>query len=798
MKFSESWLREWVNPDISTEALVEQITMAGLEVDGVEGAGGEFSGVVVGEIISVEQHPDADKLRVCQVAGDGDEMRQVVCGAPNARAGIKIPFATVGASLPPGGDGKAFKIKKAKLRGVESFGMLCAQTELELGDDDDGLWELPADAPVGTCLREYLNLDDQCIEVDLTPNRSDCLSIRGLAREVGVLNKAAVTPPEIPTTEPTLSDQPSVSLNAGKACPRYVGRIVRNLDVNQPSPKWLQEKLRRSGIRSIDAIVDVTNLVLLELGQPMHAFDLDTLKGGVQARMAQPGETLTLLNDQEIKLDDDLLVIADDEKALALAGIMGGADSAVSDKTQHILLESAYFDPITIAGKARRFGLHTDSSHRFERGVDYQLQELAIERATQLIMQIAGGEAGPMVVAENDQLPSNNTVSLRRERILSGLGFSLSDEEVIDILTRLGLELVNSTDSGWEFAVPSYRFDISIEADLLEELARVYGYNNLPTTAMTVPMAMESHSEDELGLIQFKRLLIDRGYQEAICYSFVDEKIEALINPTGKPIALQNPISADMSVMRTNLWSGLLGAVQYNVNRQQSRVRLFEAGLKFVSSDGSLENLQQTPVLAGVIYGPRGEESWFAKVEEADFYDLKGDVESLLALAGGEQFQFRQGNHSALHPGQTAEILKNGTVVGVIGALHPQIQQSLDLDRSVYVFEIEQAPLLATQAPIYQPLSKFPGVRRDIAVIVDQTVSAAELQSQVRSVAGDYLTELKIFDVYVGKGIDTQRKSVALGLTFQHPSSTLTDEQINTSVNAVVKQLEVELNAVLR
>ncbi|WP_345419157.1 phenylalanine--tRNA ligase subunit beta [Halioxenophilus aromaticivorans] len=798
MKFSESWLREWVNPNISTEQLVEQITMAGLEVDAVEPAAGEFTGVVVGEILAAEQHPDADKLRVCTVAGNGSDTCQVVCGAPNARVGIKIPFATVGSVLPPGSDGKPFKIKKAKLRGVESFGMLCAETELQLGEDSSGLWELPADAPVGKCLREYLQLDDACIEVDLTPNRSDCFSLRGIAREVGVLNKAELTPPAITPVAAIIDDKPAVALNAGDACPRYAGRIIRDVDVTQPSPQWLQEKLRRSGLRSIDAIVDVTNFVLLELGQPMHAFDLDTLKGTVQARMAAAGEKLALLNGQEVELAAEHLVIADDSKPVALAGIMGGDATAVSGKTQNILLEAAYFNPLAISGKARQFGLHTDSSHRFERGVDYQLQEQAIERATQLIMDITGGKPGPVVLVENDQVPSDRQVGLRRARILSGLGFTLEDSEVVDILARLGLELAETSEDGWTFNVPSYRFDISIEADLLEELARIYGYNNLPITTMAVPMAMESHSEAVVSLSSLKRVLATRGYQEAISYSFVAEKIEQLVNPNGKPVALQNPISADMSVMRTSIWSGLLSVLQYNVNRQQPRVRLFEAGLNFVSQDGSLEELQQVPVLSGLCYGPRQEESWSGKSELVDFYDLKGDFESLLAVTGSEHFEFVAGSHPALHPGQTADVVKNGHKVGVIGALHPEVQRKLDIDKNVYLFEIEQSALLATQSPTYQPLSKFPEVRRDIAVIVDQSVAANQLTNAVKEAAGSYLTELKIFDVYVGKGIDTQRKSVALGLTFQHPSSTLTDDEISSFVNSVIEHLKEKLNAALR
>jgi len=808
MKLSEAWLREWVNPDLNTEDLLEQITMAGLEVDGVEPVAGEFSGVVVGEIIATEQHPDADKLRVCQVAGlsqeQGAELTQVVCGAPNARPGIKIPFATVGAKLPPGEDGKPFKIKKAKLRGVESFGMLCAQTELQLGADDDGLWELPSDAPVGTCLRDYLSLDDNCIEIDLTPNRSDCLSLKGVARDVGVLNRLAVNEPVIAPVAASIDDTLAISLNAGEACSRYVGRVIRNVDVSKPSPIWLQERLRRADIRSIDAVVDITNYVLLELGQPMHAFDLNTLEGGVQVRMAQVsdeglGEKLTLLDGQEIELNADTMVIADETKAVAMAGIMGGQATAVTSETKDVFLESAFFFPVAIAGRARNYGLHTDSSHRFERGVDYQLQEQAIERATQLLLDIVGGEAGPVSLVENEHKPVDRQVTLRRARILSGLGFDMGDAEVTDILSRLGLELLDTTSEGWTFAVPSYRFDISIESDLLEELARVYGYNNLPITSMAVPMIIETDDEATLNLGQLRSTLVGRDYQEAICYSFIDEVLLKKFEPEAQPVPLQNPISADMGVMRTSLWPGLVSALQYNLNRQQSRVRLFETGLSFVSEDASVEKLIQTPMIAGLIYGGTSAESWHGKPAAVDFFDVKADVEALLIQGGKpEQFTFVAGKHPSLHPGQTATIQQGGEIVGFVGALHPQLQKQLGLSEPVYLFELEQAAVLGAQVPEFQPLSKFPEVRRDIAVIVDQDVAVDGLVQASRLAAGNSLIDLKVFDVYVGKGIDPHRKSIALGLTFQHPSRTLTEDEINASMDEVLKSLGEAYNASLR
>ena len=797
MKVSESWLREWVNPDINTADLMEQLTMAGLEVDGVEAAAGEFSGVLVGEIVSIEQHPDADKLRVCQVAGHPEGMRQVVCGAPNARAGIKIPFATVGSLLPPDENGKPFKIKKAKLRGVESHGMLCAQNELQVGEDSDGIWELPASVETGADLREVLKLDDKLIEIDLTPNRGDCLSIKGVARDVGVLNRVAVSEPQIDAVAAISGETFPVTITAGKQCPRYVGRVIKGVNLNQTSPLWMQEKLRRAGNRSISPVVDVTNFVLLELGQPMHAFDLSTLKQGINVRMAEQGEELTLLDGQEVKLNADTLVIADAERAIAMAGIMGGEATAVSDTTQDIFLESAFFDPIAIAGRARNYGLHTDSSHRYERGVDYQLQEQAIERATELLMSIVGGEPGPLVLVESaDHMPAERSVTLRRERILRGLGFAMDDAEVVDILTRLGLGLLNTRETGWEFSVPSYRFDISIEEDLLEELARVYGYNNLPTTSLVADLALLPREEAKIGLPVVRRQLIARGYQEAIAYSFVEPKLLALFDPSATPVKLLNPISADMAVMRTTLWPGLVTALQYNLNRQQSRVRLFETGQRFVRR---ASGLAQEPVVAGLIYGERGAEAWSSEPGKVDFYDIKGDLESVLNLVGDDSvFTFEKAENDALHPGQSAAVLKNGEVVGYVGALHPQIQQELGIAQPVYLFEVNQASVLLASIPAFQELSKFPEVRRDLALLIDREIPAQNLVNTARNGAGEHLVDLKVFDVYQGEGIDPHRKSVALGLTFQHPSRTLTEDEINASVDTVVKQLETEFNATQR
>ena len=791
MKFSESWLRQAVNPNISTEDLVAQVTMAGLEVDAVESAAPEMSGVVVGEIISVEQHPDADKLRVCQVAGGG-EIAQVVCGAPNARAGIKVPFATVGAKLP--GD---FKIKKAKLRGVESFGMLCAQTELQLGDDDDGLWELPVDASVGSDLIDYLELNDNIIEVDLTPNRGDCLSIRGLAREVGVLNKAAVTEQACAPVAATIDDCISITLEAPEACARYVGRVIRNLDLTQPTPQWMQEKLRRSGVRSLGPAVDVTNYVLLELGQPMHAFDLSKIDGGIVVRMGRD-EKVKLLDDSEVVVDTQTLVIADQSKAMAMAGIMGGYESAVGDDTTDILFESAWFNPLAIAGKARNYGKHTDSSHRFERGVDSQLQVAAIERATALMLEICGGQAGPVVIEESaEHLPAPATIKLRDAHLAQQLGLVIGAVEIDDILARLGLTFVARDDQGSTWVAPSWRFDIAIEQDLVEEVARIYGYNNLPTSTPTMALELQTKPERQQDLSIFRQQLVASGYQEAVTYSFVDPDLQKLVDPETVGIALQNPISADMSVMRTSLWPGLLTTAIYNLNRQQNRVRIFEAGQCFVPGENGA--LTQNMALAGLICGSRTPTGWTASKDKVDFFDLKGDLEAVLALTGlAEQFSFTAAEHPALHPGQSAMVSRNGEQVGWIGQLHPKLQAQLDFSTPVYLFQVDVAKVSESRLPKFSEVSKFPAVRRDLAFLMDSQIASADLMSEARNAAGEHLVDLMLFDVYQSKDIDNKGKSLALGLTFQHASRTLTDDEINMSIDRVVKKLDIKFKAELR
>ena len=791
MKFSEQWLRGWVNPQVSRDELVARLSMAGLEVDSVTPAAGVFSGVVVGEVLSTEQHPDADKLRICQVS-NGAETFQVVCGAPNVRPGLKIPFAMLGAELP--GD---FKIKKAKLRGVESNGMLCSQAELQVGEGNDGLMELPADAPVGEDIRAYLQLEDASIEVDLTPNRGDCLSLAGLAREVGALYAAQVTRPVVAPVAAVHDEVLPVDVLAPPACPRYLGRIIRNVDLSRPTPLWMVERLRRADVRSIDAAVDITNYVMLELGQPLHAFDLAQIHGGIRVRMAEEGEKLVLLDGQEITLRSDTLVIADHQRALAIAGVMGGEHSGVTSTTRNIFLESAFFDQIVVAGKARSYGLHTDASHRYERGVDWKLAREAMERATGLLLDIAGGEAGPIIETVNEQyLPSIAPITLRAARISQMLGMEMDPIEVERLLRALGLTVTAETAGQWRVEVPSHRFDISLEVDLIEELARLYGYNRLPVRYPQARLAPQAKAEARSDLPELRRLLVARGYQEAITYSFIDPKQFELFSPGVEPLLLANPISNDMAAMRASLWPGLIKSLQHNLNRQQDRVRLFESGLRFV---GQLEGLKQEPMLAGVVCGSRLPEGWAQGRDTVDFFDVKADVEAVLGFAGAlNAFTFVPGKHPALHPGQTARIERDGREVGYVGAIHPELSKKLGLDRPVFVFEMVLAEVALGKMPKFQELSRFPEVRRDLALIADCNVAASDVLKVIRENAGEWLTDLRLFDVYQGKGIDPNRKSLAVGLTWQHPSRTLNDDEVNTTTQNILTSLEQRLNATLR
>ncbi len=792
MKFSEQWLREWVSPALATQALADQITMAGLEVDAVEPVAAAFEGVVVAEVVEKSQHPDADKLNVCRVDDGSGETPQVVCGAPNVAVGQRVPFARAGAVLP--GD---FKIRKAKLRGVESRGMICSASELGLEEETSpGIMELPADAPVGEGFRDWLGLDDHAIEVDLTPNRGDCLSVKGLAREVGVLNRLAVEGPALAPVAATHDETFPVRVEDPSRCPRYIGRLIKGVDVAAETPLWMVERLRRGGIRAIDPVVDVTNYVMLELGQPLHAFDRANLQGAVIVRLAREGERLVLLDGQEVRLDAATLVIADERGPLAIAGVMGGEHSGVSAETRDIFLESAFFTPLAVAGQARTYGLHTDASHRFERGVDFELARQATERATALLLEIVGGEPGPLVeVASREQLPSERRVPLRAARLEQALGKALPSEEVVEILERLGMAVESRAD-GWSALAPSWRFDIAIEEDLIEEVARIHGYNRLPVRRPTARLALRPDREARTPLARLRRQMVARGYQEAVTYSFVSPELQQALLPEAVSPALANPISSDLSVMRASLFPGLVRALEYNLNRQQTRVRLFETGLVF---RGELDDLSQVPMLGALVCGTREPEGWAGSREAVDFFDLKGDLESLLAMGGeAAAWRFEPAEHPALHPGQCARILHRGEEAGWIGTLHPAVRAELGLRVDAVLFEVRLDALTQGQVPAFTPLSRFPEVRRDLAFLVDEDLPVQALLDTIRGQAGEWLVESHLFDVYRGKGVPEGRKSVALGLTWQHPSRTLNDEEINELVDAIVGESRQHLGAELR
>lgn len=789
MRFSESWLREWVNPSCSSEELVAKLTMAGLEVDAIEPAAPDFSGVVVAEITGCEPHPDADKLRVCQV-NKGDETVQIVCGAANARVGIKVPLATVGAVLPtPDG---SFKIKKAKLRGIESYGMLCAATEIGLAESADGLLEFPLDAPVGEDVREYLTLNDNVIEVDLTPNRGDCLGVAGLARETGVLTQTDVTVPAMPAVASSSAAEKGVSIESADDCPLYVGRVIEGVNATAQTPLWMQERLRRSGIRSLGLFVDVTNYVLIELGQPMHAFDLDALKGDVQVRRAQSGESLVLLDETKINLDGECLVIADDSGPLALAGVMGGAGTGVVDSTTNIFLESACFNPISIAGRARRFGLHTDSSHRFERGVEPGLQLLAVERATALILEFAGGNAGP--VKQQGSVEGRDVISLRRKRVQQVLGMAVADDVVEDCLQRLGM-VITASATGWDVVPPQARYDVTIEVDLIEEIARIVGYDNIPAAEGFAASLVAEAPETELKDGDLRDHLVTRDYFEAVTWSFVEPEFQAALFPDEEAKMLANPISSDMAAMRVSLLPGLLRTVAHNVNRQANRVRLFETGLRFVQVNGEL---QQRRTLSGAAWGLAHDEQWSEQARMVDFFDVKADIEGLLGMLDAE-IQWSAANVNLLHPGQSAEVSANGAVIGYVGVLHPSLLKAAKLKKSPVVFEFDLERLEGLRrVPEFAPVPRFPEVRRDLALVVEDKVSAQELQSVIAESAGNLLLRSWVFDVYTGEGIDSGFKSVALAFVLQDKNATLVDEKVEETVAAIVDSMKNKFGATVR
>lgn len=798
MKISEQWLRQWVNPNNTSEQLAEQLTMAGLEVDDRFAVARSFSGVVVGEVISVDQHPDADKLRVTQVNIGAAEPLQIVCGAPNVYVGMKAPVATVGAVL-PADDKAGFKIKKSKLRGVASHGMLCGASEIDLVDDIDGLLELPADAPVGTDIRDYLGLDNQILDISITPNRGDCFSVRGIAREISVINDLPMQQPDIATNVAgDKSSKPTVTVSAVEACPRYLLQSISNIDRNIDTPKWMADALVQSGLRSHNFLVDVTNYILMELGQPLHAFDADTIEGDIVVRLAQPQETITLLNEQTITLTGDELVIADDKGALALAGIMGGKRSSVTDSTTNILLESAFFNPLAIAARARRFGLHTDASQRFERGVDFELPALALARARDLITGVTGSQAGQVIKVENqDSLPTRAPITLPISKVGEVIGIEIEPAVMVRILTQLGFEVEQQADS-LICTPPSYRFDMSIPEDLIEEIARIYGYDNIPSVLPHLQVSMDYDDTADLTH-EMKLALVNIGYMEAISFSFSDAKLEALLDDEalGEVLKLANPISSDLAVMRRTLLSSLLPCVQYNLNRQQARVRFFETGLSFVGQ--SIKDLVQTPSIAMVAVGDVWDEQAYQN-RAVDFYDLKHDVEQLLpAQVADARIRYERSDLAFLHPGQSAKLYIDDQYVGWLGQLHPTTAKQLDLP-TTWVAQLSLAPLIhltREQHDIITP-SKFPQVRRDIAILVDSDISLQTLQETIRTAAGELLTDVWLFDVYQGDKVPTGQRSLAFALIWQDSTQTLSDEAVKTVTDKVVQALKTQHAAQLR
>ena len=794
MKFSEQWVREWVNPAIKTEQLCEQITMLGLEVDGVEAVAGEFSGVIVGEVVECAQHPDADKLRVTKVNVGGDHLLDIVCGAPNCRQGLKVACAVEGAILPGN-----FKIKKTKLRGQPSEGMLCSYSELGISEDHSGIIELPQDAPIGTELREYLKLDDQAVEISLTPNRADCLSIAGVAREIAVVNKLTLNQPHFEPVKATIDERMGIEVVAAEACPRYLLRTVKNVNVNAPTPVWMKEKLRRCGLRSIDPIVDITNYILLELGQPMHAFDAAKITQPVQVRMAKEGEELVLLDGTTAKLQPNTLLIADQKGPLAMAGIFGGLASGVTRETKDVILEAAFFAPLAITGRARQYGLHTDSSHRFERGVDFELPRKAMEKATALLLQICGGEAGEICEAVSEQhLPKVKQVQLRRHKLDALLGHHIETEIVTDIFQRLGFP-VQYADDVWTVTSASWRFDIEIEEDLVEEVARIYGYNSIPNNAPLAHLRMREHKEADVDLSRIKTALVSCDFHEAITYSFVDPKIQTLLHPNQEALILPNPISSEMSAMRLSLLTGLLGAVLYNQNRQQTRVRLFEAGLRFIPDANAEFGVRQERVFSAVMTGARLNEHWAGKSENADFFDLKGYLENLLSLTStGNKVKFVAKAYSAFHPGQSAAIMLGDEEIGFIGQIHPSIAQKIGLNGKVFTCEVLIDKISQRDVANAKEISKFPANRRDLALIVAENVPSGDIIEACRAVAGEKLTNVNLFDVYQGQGIAEGQKSLAISLTIQDNEKTLEEEEINAVISVVLTELKRRFNAYLR
>ena len=791
MRISVNWLNEWLGTPAEARDLATRLTMAGLEVEGIEPAAPSLAGIVVGEIVECGKHPNADSLSVCKVQAGGSEPLQIVCGAPNARVGLKAPLATVGTKMPGG-----MEIKQAKLRGVESHGMLCSARELGLAEDSSGLLELPADSVVGQSITAALDLADTLLEINLTPNRGDCMGVLGVAREAAVLTGTTLGGPALRAVPAQSTERFPVELAPGAGCARFAARVIRGVRPEAQAPLWLRERLRRSGLRSISAVVDVTNYVMLELGQPMHAYDLRELDGGIVVRRAHAGETLRLLDGRDVVLDESVLVIADHAKALGLAGVMGGEHTGIGAATTDVLLEVAYFQPQAIAGRGRRYGLVTDASQRFERGVDPTLQERAIERATELLLACAGGTPGPTEVTElRGELPPRAAVRFRPERARRVIGVTIDDTGIGDILRRLGMQVEQGAPE-WRVTPPSWRFDVAIEEDLIEEVARVHGFDRIPETDPATPLAIPAIAETRVTPETVADLLVQRGYHEAITYSFVDPQLQAVLCPGEPTLRLANPISADLAEMRVSLWPGLVRALGENQRRQQPRVRLFELGRKFQVEGGTL---QEIPVLAGIAAGAALPEQWGVAAADVDFFDVRADVDAVLRATGAiGEFSFEPGSHPALHPGQCARILRNGVAVGWLGRLHPEVMRRLELTYSAVLFEIETESGLEARVPRMTEISRFPAVRRDLAVLVAEAVPVEALLGTVRRAAGGLLTGVVVFDIYRGQGIADGFKSVAIGLNLQDISRTLTDVDTDAVVAQVVAGLERELDATIR
>lgn len=791
MQFSEHWLREFVDPQLDTEALAHLLTMAGLEVEECDPVAAEFQGVVVAQIVAVDPHPDADKLRVCKVEDGSGELLQIVCGAPNAAVGLKAPLARVGAKL---GD---YPIKKAKLRGIESFGMLCSARELGLSDAHEGLLGLPEEAEIGADVREALALDDRMFTIKLTPNRADCLSLVGVAREVAALTGAELSLPDTSPVAATIRATREIVLDAPQACPRYCGRVVRGVNARATTPEWMVQRLERSGVRAISALVDITNYVMLELGQPLHAFDEAKLQGAIHVRMPRAGDALELLNEQTVTPTADTLLIADGARALALGGIMGGEESGITLETTDLFLESAFFAPDAIAGRAREYHFSSDASHRFERGVDFELPRRAMERATRLILDLCGGEAGPVVeaVSEND-LPQRPAVTMRPERARRVLGLDLDDATMVALLERAHLTVERDGDT-LSVVPPSYRFDIEIEADLIEEIIRLHGYEHIPAQVPTGPLKMLAQDESLRTAWSLRRLLMARDFQEVINYAFVAEAWERDFCGNEAVVRLANPIASQMSVMRTSLIPGLVATLGANLKRQQHRVRICEIGRCFlpVEEGGPVAGYDQPLRIAALAAGPALPEQWGAANRSVDFFDLKGDVE---ALFSPRQVEFLPVEHPGLHPGRTAEVRVDGKAVGVLGELHPRWVEQYELDMSAIVFEIDLAEALKVPVPANEELSRFPLVERDLALVVDQKVAVADLLSALRRAAPGIVRSIELFDVYQGKGVEEGKRSLAFKVLMQDTQRTLKDQEIESAIAAVVKEAEASFGGKLR